>query len=273
MLTQSTPEELKAKVAQARAEKLASQSPATASLTVTESTPTPRQSKKRQAAEGKKLGRPTLPDGEARESITLRFKPDERLLIKAAADIDSMTVSAWIRQNAITQARNATGEDSRRLLSRIESLQSLFLNNGGAFVGIPPAEDADDDDDEFENIESASESVPTDADLDPARAGRELVETTFVSQSPGETEPSAPKPKRKYNRKPKSSEVATSQPQDNPETIQNSESQSNVNDTSPSDTGPHAAPDPTTTVNPAPAGVSDSASTDPDTSGDPAQLF
>jgi predicted HicB family RNase H-like nuclease len=46
----------------------------------------------------KKPGRPTLPKGEAKGSIVpVRFSPEERKRVEAAAKASNQTVSAWVR--------------------------------------------------------------------------------------------------------------------------------------------------------------------------------
>jgi predicted HicB family RNase H-like nuclease len=46
----------------------------------------------------KKPGRPTLPKGEAKGTIVpVRFNPEDRKKVEAAARASNQTVSAWIR--------------------------------------------------------------------------------------------------------------------------------------------------------------------------------
>jgi predicted HicB family RNase H-like nuclease len=46
----------------------------------------------------KKIGRPTLPKGAAKGSIVpVRFSPEDRKRVEAAAKASKQTVSAWIR--------------------------------------------------------------------------------------------------------------------------------------------------------------------------------
>jgi predicted HicB family RNase H-like nuclease len=50
------------------------------------------------ASKPKKVGRPKLPKGEAKGSVVgLRFNPEYRKRVEAAANANKMSVSEWIR--------------------------------------------------------------------------------------------------------------------------------------------------------------------------------
>ena len=51
----------------------------------------------------KKMGRPPLPKGEARELFTMRLSPNEKALYSAAADAAKEPLADWMR-NALTRA-------------------------------------------------------------------------------------------------------------------------------------------------------------------------
>jgi hypothetical protein len=54
-----------------------------------------------------KMGRPSLPKGEAKGALlSVRFAPEERRALEAAAERDGETLSQWARRRLLTAAES-----------------------------------------------------------------------------------------------------------------------------------------------------------------------
>ncbi len=52
----------------------------------------------------KKMGRPALPDGEKRETLSFRASPDEKRVIESAAERDGARLTTWMRNTLLAAA-------------------------------------------------------------------------------------------------------------------------------------------------------------------------